>query len=112
MSLHDTLGNPVDVLRQDRSFHITYADDQIAGRTDFRDTDGERLFFHTEVEDHYGGRGLASTLIDAALDATAADGLTVVAVCPFVKARLEKAAGPVTWRKPSPDDLTRLRRYL
>lgn len=112
MSLNDTLGNPVDVLRQGRSFHITYADDEVAGRTDFRDTDGERIFFHTEVEEQYGGRGLASTLIDAALDATATDGLTVVAVCPFVKARLEKDIGSVAWRKPSPDDLTWLRQHL
>ncbi|AGS35489.1 hypothetical protein B841_10085 [Corynebacterium maris DSM 45190] len=112
MSLSDTLGNPVDVRPQGQSFHITYADDEVAGRADFRDTDGERLFFHTEVEEQYGGRGLASTLLDAALAATAADGLTVVAVCPFVKARLEKDAGPVTWRKPSPDDLTWLRRHL
>ncbi len=44
-----------------------------------------RVFFHTEVDPAYGGRGLAGVLVTEALDATREEGLRIVPVCPFVK---------------------------
>lgn len=61
-----------------------------AGLTQFVDSDGQRIFFHTEVSDEYAGQGLAVELVTQALDATRASGLRVVPVCPYVKRFVEK----------------------
>ncbi|WNI19634.1 GNAT family N-acetyltransferase [Actinacidiphila sp. ITFR-21] len=47
-------------------------------------------FVHTEVEDAYGGRGVGSALARAALDEARAQGLQVVAVCPFVSGWIDR----------------------
>ena len=54
--------------------------------------DGVITFIHTEVPPELGGRGIGSTLIRGALDQVRADGLKVIAQCPFVKAFIEKHA--------------------
>lgn len=50
----------------------------------------ERIFYHTEVSDAYAGKGLASVLVKHALNDTIAAGLTVVPVCPYVKAWIRR----------------------
>jgi uncharacterized protein len=45
---------------------------------------------HTEVPPELGGKGIGSKLIKGALDQVRADGLKVIAQCPFVKAYIEK----------------------
>lgn len=55
-----------------------------AGAAEYTDEAGRRIFFHTEVDDAYAGQGLAGVLVRQALDATRADGLRVVPVCPYV----------------------------
>ena len=50
----------------------------------------QRIFYHTTVEDAYGGRGLGSQLAREALDDTIATGLAIVPVCPYIKAWLRK----------------------
>jgi uncharacterized protein len=52
--------------------------------------DGVITFVHTEVPPELGGKGIGSRLIKGALDQVRADGLKVVAQCPFVKAYIEK----------------------
>ena len=47
--------------------------------------DGVITFVHTEVPAELGGKGIGSKLIKGALDQVRADGLKVVAQCPFVK---------------------------
>jgi uncharacterized protein len=54
------------------------------------DRGNQRIFYHTEVEERFGGRGLASILVGEALEATRADGKRVVAVCPMVAAFIKK----------------------
>ncbi|MBU6464526.1 MAG: N-acetyltransferase [Bradyrhizobium sp.] len=49
-------------------------------------------FIHTEVPPELGGKGIGSKLIRGALDQVRADGLKVIAQCPFVKAFIEKHA--------------------
>ena len=51
---------------------------------------GVVTFVHTEVPPELGGKGIASKLIKGALDQVRADGLKVIAQCPFVKAFIEK----------------------
>lgn len=59
-------------------------DEATVGRADYVDTEGRRVFFHTEVDPAYGGRGLAGTLVHEALTATRTEGLRVVPVCSYV----------------------------
>ena len=47
-------------------------------------------FEHTEVPAELGGKGVGSSLVRGALDQVRADGLKVVAQCPFVKAWIGK----------------------
>lgn len=57
----------------------------------FEGADGpQRIFHHTTVDDAYGGQGLGSRLAREALDDTAAAGLPVVPVCPYIKKWLVK----------------------
>jgi predicted GNAT family acetyltransferase len=47
-------------------------------------------FEHTEVPAELGGKGIGSRLVKGALDQVRADGLKVVAQCPFVKGWIGK----------------------
>ena len=47
-------------------------------------------FVHTEVPPELGGKGIGSQLIRGALDQVRAEGLKVIAQCPFVKAYIDK----------------------
>jgi predicted GNAT family acetyltransferase len=52
--------------------------------------DGTITLVHTEVPKALGGRGVGSTLVRAVLEKVRAEGLKVVATCPFVGAWMEK----------------------
>jgi predicted GNAT family acetyltransferase len=56
-----------------------------AGLTLFVDQSPQRIFFHTEIAEECEGRGLAAVLIEQALAATRAEGMRIVAVCPYVQ---------------------------
>ena len=60
--------------------------------TYYRVADGVITFVHTEVLPELGGKGVGSKLIRGALNQVRADGLKVIAQCPFVKAFIEKHA--------------------
>jgi predicted GNAT family acetyltransferase len=47
-------------------------------------------FVHTEVPPELGGKGVGSQLVQAALDQVRAEGMKVIAECPFVKAWIGK----------------------
>ncbi|MGP9846317.1 GNAT family N-acetyltransferase [Brachybacterium sp. 107] len=48
------------------------------------DPDDQRIFYHTVIDDAFGGRGLAGTLTRTALLTSVAEGHRIVAVCPYV----------------------------
>lgn len=55
--------------------------------TDFGTTTGarpQRVFYHTHVDEAYSGQGLASVLVQAAVDDAIAAGFDIVPVCPYV----------------------------
>jgi len=60
------------------------------------------VFYHTEVDERFGGRGLANILVEEALEASRVDGKRVVPVCPMVAAFIKNhpefrdIADPVT----------------
>lgn len=64
-----------------------HLDGALAGFADYRDAEGVRSFVHTETDPAFGGRGVGSQLVDAALRATIADGKRVRPLCSFVRAR-------------------------
>ena len=55
--------------------------------------DGAMVFNHTEVPGQFRGRGYGEILVKAGLDAARAEGLRIVAVCPYVRAYLRKHPG-------------------
>lgn len=63
------------------------------GLVEYLQIDGDdpvRIFAHTEVSGEYGGMGLASVLVRAAVEQSAAEGFGVVPVCPYVVKWFEK----------------------
>jgi uncharacterized protein len=58
----------------------------------YEKTDGVITFLHTEVPPELGGKGIGSKLIRGTLDQVRAEGLKVIAQCPFVKGFMEKHA--------------------
>ena len=78
-----------DVSKESDRFTIS-VDGEPAGFTQFREEDGHRNFFHTELDDAFAGQGLSSLLVQQALDTTRADGLRIIATCPLVKHWLTK----------------------
>ncbi|GAY13965.1 GNAT family N-acetyltransferase [Mycobacterium sp. shizuoka-1] len=97
----DKTGAPTTVTAGTDRFTIA-VDGQQVGLLAFVDHDGRRIFHHTEVDDAFEGRGLASILVSEALTATRDAGLRIVAVCPMVANYLDKhhdfddAVDPVT----------------
>jgi uncharacterized protein len=52
---------------------------------------GKRLVLvHTGVPETLGGRGIGGQLVHAAVDKAAADGMTVVPLCPYARSWLER----------------------
>ena len=85
----DKTGAPTTVTQEPDRFSIA-VDGQKVGFAEFADRDGQRVFPHTEVLDEFGGRGLATILVDEALQATRDAGLRIVAVCPMVAGYVKK----------------------
>jgi uncharacterized protein len=48
------------------------------------------VLIHTEVPEELEGRGLGGTLVSAAVDRAADQGMTVVPLCPFARTWLER----------------------
>jgi predicted GNAT family acetyltransferase len=79
----DKTGAPTTVTAEADRYTIA-VDGQRVGHLEFADRDGQRVFTHTEVDENYEGRGLATILIAEALQATREAGLQIVAECPTV----------------------------
>ena len=89
----DKTGAPTEVTAEADRFTIS-VDGTVAGFTEFidRTTDSgkQRIFPHTEIDEAFGGRGLATILVGEALDATRAAGLRIVPVCSMVAGYIDK----------------------
>ncbi len=111
MTVELLTGSPIS------SYLVTLDDGSAAGRADFVEPPGadERIFFHTEVAEEFGGRGLAGLLVREALADSIRAGVTVVPVCPLFARQLrehgdEYAARGGVFRRPRPADLALLGR--
>lgn len=83
------MSEQIEVSKADTRFEIR-ASGELAGFVEYSDSDGVRTMPHTEVDEKFQGRGLASQLIGKALEATRADGLQVLPVCPAVQRYIGK----------------------
>lgn len=95
--LNDKTGAPatirLDESRPIGAYTVHLADGTLAGRADFvgvPEAAGERIFFHTEVEQEFSGRGLGGLLVREALADSIRKNLTVVPVCPLFASHLEE----------------------
>jgi len=59
--------------------------DALAGFTVYRASGDRYTFVHTEIDDAFAGRGLASILIKDTLDQMRSRGNSVLPQCPFVR---------------------------
>lgn len=64
--------------------------DELAGTAAYIRTPEVIAFIHTEVGDAFEGRGIGSALARTALDDARAQGLRVLAICPFIAGWLAK----------------------
>ncbi|MER5744987.1 GNAT family N-acetyltransferase [Streptomyces sp. NPDC002225] len=76
-----------------RHRYTIQVDGEPAGFTVYRDRDKQRVFYHTEIDDAFAGRGLASVLVTAALQDVRNSGMRIVPVCPYVAKYLQKHDG-------------------
>ena len=65
-------------------------DGKVAGFALYERIDGLIAFVHTEVDEAYAGRGIATVLVQRSLDDVRSKDLTVRPVCPFYKEYFEK----------------------
>lgn len=78
------------VPRPEQSAYEALVDGERAGLAVYR-LDGERVvFLHTEVDEAHEGSGVGSALVRGALDDVRAAGRTVVPLCGFVRAWMDR----------------------
>jgi predicted GNAT family acetyltransferase len=65
-------------------------DGRLAGFADYQRGPGQIAFTHTEIDDAYGGRGLAGRLARKSLDDALASGQSVLPFCPFYRGWIQK----------------------
>ncbi|MBQ1040925.1 N-acetyltransferase [Micromonospora sp. C32] len=100
------------------TYTISLAEGSPLGRADFVDSpgvDGERVVFHTEVDQKFLGRGLAGLLVREVLADSIRTGVTVVPVCPLFAGHLRRhgaefVADGGKFRAPTPTDMALVRR--
>ncbi|WIM86634.1 GNAT family N-acetyltransferase [Candidatus Mycobacterium wuenschmannii] len=87
----DKTGAEATVSATDGKYTIA-VDGRTVGLEAVADRGEQRVFYHTEIDEEFGGRGLATILIGEALAATRAEGKRVVPVCPTVGEYIKKHA--------------------
>ena len=93
----DKNGAETTVTLEDGKYTIAVEGKKV-GLADFADRGDQRVFYHTEIDPAYGGRGLASILIEQALNEARDEGKRIVPVCSMV--------GTVLKKHPEFDDIT------
>jgi predicted GNAT family acetyltransferase len=65
-------------------------DGELAGFTEYKPLSSQLAFVHTETDPKFGGQGLGSILVGAALDDVRSQGIGVLPFCPFVHGFIDK----------------------
>jgi predicted GNAT family acetyltransferase len=74
----------------DRTRYEATVDGELAGFAAYRDVRGTRVFTHAEVRDAYEGKGVGSALARGALDDVRTASRSLVALCPFIAAFIDR----------------------
>jgi uncharacterized protein len=85
----DKTGAQTKVSTKDGEYTIA-VEGKTVGFAAFADRGNARVFYHTVIDPEFGGRGLATILVEEALDAARADGKRIVPVCSMVASVIEK----------------------
>ena len=85
----DKTGAQTAITVEDGSYTIA-VEGETVGFAEFADRADQRVFYHTEIDPAYGGRGLATILVEAALNAARDAGKRIVPVCSMVGTVLKK----------------------
>lgn len=85
----DKTGAETTVTAEDGRYTIS-VDGKTVGLAAFKDRGNQRVFDHTEIDPEYGGRGLATILVEEALNDTRDAGKRIVPVCSMVVTVLKK----------------------
>lgn len=93
----DKTGAQTTVSLQDGKYTIA-VEGKSVGLADFKDRGDQRVFYHTEIDPAYGGRGLATILVEEALNEARNEGKRIVPVCSMI--------GTVLKKHPEFDDIT------
>ena len=78
------------VHNRERLRYEVYADDKLAGFTQYYRTGDRVVFTHTEIDSAFGGQGLGKVLAGEALDDVVANGKVIVPMCEFIAGYLKK----------------------
>jgi predicted GNAT family acetyltransferase len=65
-------------------------DGELAGWSDYRPAGESVIIAHTEIDERRAGEGLGSVLLRGTLDHIRASGRTVIPICPFAAAYIER----------------------
>jgi predicted GNAT family acetyltransferase len=76
----DKTGAPTTVTEGRQTYTIA-VEGQTVGHADYADRGDQRVFYHTVVDPEYGGRGLATILVEEALNGARDAGKRIVPVC-------------------------------
>jgi predicted GNAT family acetyltransferase len=85
----DKTGAEATVSLQDGKYTIA-VEGKTVGLADFADRGDQRVFYHTEIDPAYGGRGLATILVEEALNGARDEGKRIVPVCSMIGTVLKK----------------------
>lgn len=69
----------------DQSRYEILADGEIAGFIDYKLSHKDIAFLHTETDERFRGKGMASRLVQASLDSVTERGLELLPYCPYVR---------------------------
>lgn len=85
----DKTGAQTTVTVEPRKYTIA-VEGKAVGYADYADRGDQRVFYHTVVDPEFGGRGLATILVEEALSATRNEGKRIVPVCSMFEMVLKK----------------------
>jgi predicted GNAT family acetyltransferase len=83
------MGGVMEIVDSGSRYEL-WLDGVMRGFAQYRDSGERRVFLHTEIEQGFEGRGLASELVRFALDDVRGKGKRIVARCPMVSAYVGK----------------------
>ncbi len=77
-------------LNEKESRSEVYDGDKLIGKCDYSIETNKLDIYHTEVDAAYGGRGLASKLIDLVVAYARDENLKIIPTCPYVAKKFDK----------------------